>query len=93
MIVEPTGDEMATANERGRELVDELYSALGKVCDRETAYLSAMQILLSRSGLGPQKVVDQVTALLAHNLCNDEPIRLTIEPLADEQPSPDITKH
>ena len=48
---EPTDDEMATANERARELADALYGVLDKICDRETAYLSAMQILLARSGL------------------------------------------
>ena len=93
MIEEPTGDEIASVNERGRELVDALYGALGEVCDRETAFLSAMQILLSRSGLGPQQVVDAVTALLGHNLCGDQPIRLTIVPVADEASPAGPTTH
>ncbi len=88
---EPTDDEMATANERARELADALYGVLDKICDRETAYLSAMQILLARSGLSPQQVVDAVTVLLGHNLCGDQPIRLTIEPVADETPQPGVT--
>ena len=88
---EPTDVEMATANKRGGELVDELYGALDKICDRETALLSAMQILLSRSGLGPQQVVNVVTSLLAHNLCNDQPIQLAIMPVADETPQPGVT--
>ena len=81
---ESTDSEIATANERGRDLVDELYEVLGKVCDRQTAYLSIMQIALAKSGLSPQEVVDAVTALLGHNLCGDQPIRLTIVPVADE---------
>ena len=90
-MMEPTDDEMATANKRGGELIDELYGVLDKICGKETAYISAMQMLLARSGLSPQQVVDAVTTLLAHNLCNDEPIRLTIEPVADEASQPDVT--
>ena len=93
MIEEPTDEALANVNARGRELVDKLYAALDEVCDRENAYLSAMQILLSRSGLGPQQVVDAVTALLGHNLCNDEPIRLSILPAGDGTPLPGVTKH
>ena len=92
-MMEPTDDEMATANKRGGELIDELYGVLDKICGKETAYISAMQMLLARSGLSPQQVVDAVTTLLGHNLCNDEPIRLTIEPVADETPLSGATKH
>ena len=93
MIEEPTDEALASVNDRAQALVDQLYEVLGEVCDGETAYVSAMQILLSRSNLGPQQVVDAVTALLGHNLCDDAPIRLTILPAGDETPLPGVTKH
>ena len=93
MTDQATDDQIDNINERGRALVDELYAALSEVCDRPTAYLSAMQLLLARSGLGVQEIVDAVTTLLGHNLCGDAPIRLAIVPAGDATPQPAVTKH
>ena len=54
---------------------------------------ASCKILLARSGLGPQQVVDAVTELLGHNLCGDQPIRLTIVPVADEASPSGPTAH
>lgn len=91
MTDQPSDDQIDTANERGRALVDELYAALGQVCDRQTSYLSAMQILMARSGLEVQEALDCITSLLAHNLCDDRPIRLALVPV--EAPPAGTTKH
>ena len=85
-------DEIASVNKRGRELVDQLYGVLDEVCDRQCAYLSAMQILLSRSGLDPQEVLDALTSLVAHNLCGDAPIRLFVV-RSDAERSPPEAVH
>ena len=93
MTEEPTDEALASVNDRAQALVDQLYEVLGEVCDGETSFLSVSQIVLARSGLDPQQVLNVLTSLIQHNLCGDRPIRLAIMPVADEQPSPDITKH
>ena len=86
-----TDAELAAINERARALADELLAAVD-LGDRQLAYLSAMQLLIARSGLGPQQVIDALTSLIAHNLCEDQPIRLAILPAevgeVEEPPKP-----
>ena len=91
MAEQPTETQIDSVNQRAGVLVDELYATLAEVCDPSTAYLSAMQSLLARSGLDAQAIVDAITTLLAHNLCGDRPIRLAIVPV--EAPPPGVTKH
>ena len=84
-----TDEDLATMNRRGGELVDELFAVLD-VGDRQMAYLSAMQMLLSRSGLEPQAFINALTSLVSHNLCDDAPVRLAVLPFEGESPPPTI---
>ena len=88
-----TEDQLASVNQRVGALADQLYEVLGEVCDRQTAYLSIMQVVLARSGLEAQDIIDLVTTLLAHNLCGDAPIRLAILPAGGDDADPTTTKH
>lgn len=81
-------DEIARINDRGRDLVDQLLAVVD-LGDRQCAYLSAMQLLLSRSGLDPQEVLDALTSLVAHNLCAGAAIRLVVVRADGETPPPE----
>ena len=61
--------------------------------DRQCAYISAMQVLLTRAGIEPHQVLDALTTLPAQNLCGDAPIRLVIVRADGETPPSDATKH
>ncbi|MCY4500145.1 MAG: hypothetical protein OXE57_01085 [Alphaproteobacteria bacterium] len=89
---EPTEAHIEEMNRRGRELVDELLALLAPV-GRDTALLSAMQILVSRAGVEPQELLDAITSLVSHNLCAGAPIRLIVARPDADPPAPDGTRH
>ena len=79
---------LARINARARELVDELLAVLD-IGDRQCAYFSAMQILLSRCGLGPDAVFHALASLVSHNFCGDAPIRLIVAGAERDRPPPE----
>ena len=66
MSSEPTADEIRELNERGRLVVDELFGVLEPAAG-PNATLSALQLVIGRSPLGPAELLQAMANLIGHN--------------------------